>query len=182
MKTLSKSTGLIFIFDLIVLILSSIILCCYFSLSVKTTILVSLLIIFIGLFSLFLKDNYKIREFNITIWNKYRLFEASVFTHIPIAVLLFFFVPKRTLCEFLLVNVLTVFVGLYLYRLGLDYYLFNLKKVKKVLIIGANDRAKAIAEVILNKQPYKWKCLGLLNQQKSKRFWLNYLLKHSILI
>ena len=46
---------------------------------------------------LLLKNNYKIREFNITLWNTYRLLEGMVFAHIPAAILLYLLVCNITI-------------------------------------------------------------------------------------
>lgn len=161
-KSLSKSTWIMFIFDLLILSFSTIYWCNSFELSIKISGLTVCLITLTGLIVLFLKGNYKIREFNITKWNTYRLFEASVFANIPTGLLLFFLIPNKTLIEFVGFNILTIFAGIYLYRLGFHYYLFNIKRVKKVLIIGANDKAKAVAEVIKNKKALQMEVVGIV--------------------
>jgi len=75
-KSLSKSTWIIFIFDLIILCSSTIFWWNCLSLSTSFLILFVCFISITGVLILFLKDNYKIREFNITFWNFYRLFEV----------------------------------------------------------------------------------------------------------
>ena len=161
-KSLSKSTWIMFIFDLLILSFSTIYWCNSFGLSIKISGLTVCLITLTGLIVLFLKGNYKIREFNVTLWNAYRLFEGAVFANIPAGLLLFFLIPNKTLIEFVGFNILTIFAGIYLYRLGFHYYLFNIKRVKKVLIIGANDKAKAVAEVIKNKKALQMEVVGIV--------------------
>ena len=151
-----------FIFDLLILSFSTSYWCNSFELSIKISGLTVCLITLTGLIVLFLKGNYKIREFNITKWNTYRLFEGAVFANIPAGLLLFFLIPNKTLIEFVGFNILTIYAGIYLYRLGFHYYLFNIKRVKKVLIIGANDKAKAVAEVIKNKKALQMEVVGIV--------------------
>ena len=71
MRSLSKTTRLMFIFDLIVLYLSTYIWADVFGYTLKAVIILCFLIITIGLIILYLKGNYKIREFNINIKNTY---------------------------------------------------------------------------------------------------------------
>ena len=162
MKCLSKSISIMFLFDLLILYISTIFWCDFFELSLKISALSICLVILTGLIVLFLKGNYKIREFNITLWNTYRLFEASFFANIPVAVFLFFFITQKTFIGFVGFNILTIFTGIYLYRLCFHFYLFHIKKVKKVLIIGANDKAKAVTEVIKNKKALQMEVVGIV--------------------
>ena len=134
MKSLSRSTGLMFTFDLAVLFIVTYYFAGNFAnntMRVLTTILVAI----IGLFSLYLKGQYKIREHNLTKWNLYRLFEGILFANIPAGILLFFFIPKLVLLQFLILNICSIFICLALYRICFHYYLFNFKPVKNILII-----------------------------------------------
>ena len=70
-KTLSKSVFIMFIFDLLILFLSTLMWAYAFNYSVKAIIFLTLLVVTVGLIVLFLKGNYKIREFNITGKNTY---------------------------------------------------------------------------------------------------------------
>ena len=54
-----------FIFDLLILFLSTLMWSYTFDYSVKAIIFLTLLVVTVGLIVLFLKGNYKIREFNI---------------------------------------------------------------------------------------------------------------------
>lgn len=172
-KNLSKSTSIMFLFDLLVFTLSTNLLYGifygnnnFFSLN---RILVVTVVVIAGLYSLFLKGQYKIREFNITLWNAYRLFEGVFFAHVIPAIILFFTVEKITLLKFLVANICTIFCCLYLYRLGFHYYLFNLKKVKRILIVGANDRAKAIINEINNKPALKMQVAGIVKSAEANK-------------
>ena len=168
-KSLSKSTWIMFIFDLLILFFSTIYWCNSFELSIKVSVLSICLITLTGLFVLFLKGNYKIREFNPTFWNFYRWFEVVVFTHISVAILLFFLVDKSVLLKFLGLNILLIYAGLSIYRLCFHYYLFNFKKVKRILIVGVNDRAKVLAEEIINKKALKMEVVGLVRTDEIER-------------
>ena len=72
-----------------------------------------LIIVLTGLAVLFLKANYKIREFNNTLKNTYLLFEGIVFANIPSLGLLYF-VQGVDVLKFFVVNILTVFIAFYL--------------------------------------------------------------------
>ncbi len=163
-KQLSKSVLIMFLFDLIVFLLSTTFWYDYFKMPFFYGIPI-LLIMATGLISLFLKANYKIREFNITTKNTYLLFEGIVFAHIP-ALLLLVWVNGLTLEKFLLANTLTIFLILRIYRALFHYYLFNLKKVKNILILGADKRARTIADEIQAKKALRMNVAGFV-QDKS---------------
>ena len=161
MQSLSRSTGLMFTFDLAVLFIVTYYFAGNFAnntMSVLTTILVTI----IGLFSLYLKGQYKIREHNLTKWNLYRLFEGILFANIPAVLLLFFFVPKLVLFRFLILNICSIFICLALYRICFHYYLVNFKPVKNILIIGTNKNARLIADEIMAKKALKMKVVGFV--------------------
>ena len=90
-KTLSKSVIIMFLYDALIFGLSSYFWYAKFNLASKMLIPAVLLIVATGLFTLFLKANYKIREFNNTLKNCYLLFEGVIFSQIPAAILLAFF-------------------------------------------------------------------------------------------
>lgn len=161
MQSLSRSTGLMFTFDLDVLFIVTYYFAGNFAnntMSVLTTILVTI----VGLFSFYLKGQYKIREHNLTKWNLYRLFEGILFANIPAVLLLFFFVPKLVLFRFLILNICSIFICLALYRVCFHYYLFNFKPVKNILIIGTNKNARLIADEIMAKKALKMKVVGFV--------------------
>ena len=105
MKTLSKSVIIMFLYDALIFGLSSYFWYAKFNLTSKMLIPAVLLIVATGLFTLFLKANYKIREFNNTLKNCYLLFEGVIFSQIPAAILLAFLSldivgqPKRELSD-----------------------------------------------------------------------------------
>ena len=136
MKTLSKSVIIMFLYDALIFGLSSYFWYAKFNLVPKLLIPTVLLIIATGLFSLTLKSNYKIREFNNTLKNCYLLFEGVIFSQIPAAILLAFFNLNLSLAKFLILNTITIFVLLKVYRIIFHYYLFNFKRVKNILIMG----------------------------------------------
>ena len=168
-KSLSKSTLIMFLFDLVILGCVSLYGAEHFGFSFGERICAVTLITFTGLFSLFLKGQYKIREFNVTLWNAYRLFEGVVFAHIPALLVLVFFVGKLILLKFAVLNILVIFLCQYVYRLGFHYYLFNLKKVKRVLIIGANDNAHAVLDVIKNQKALQMEVVGIVKSAEADK-------------
>ena len=107
-----------FIFDFIILFLSTYFCGSHFAYTFKTIIILCILVLVVGLIVLFLKGNYKIREFNINLKNTYLLFEGIVMTHVlPAAYLLIFAASITCTLKFLAINTLTIFVLLRLYRL-----------------------------------------------------------------
>ena len=149
MKLISRSILIMFIFDLITISVSSIFWYDRLGLPDDLLNLSVMLIVLTGLISLYLKGNYRIREFNLTLKNTYLLFEGVVFAHIPTAFLLLLFSENTKTFLFLLMNLLTVFVILRIYRALFHIYLFKFKKVKNVLIIGTNTYTLYVKDKIL---------------------------------
>lgn len=157
-----------FIFDLITISVSSIFWYDRLGLPDDLLNLSVMLIVLTGLISLYLKGNYRIREFNLTLKNTYLLFEGVVFAHIPTAFLLLLFSENTKTFSFLLMNLLTVFVILRIYRALFHIYLFKFKKIKNVLIIGTNANAKLIADEITNKKALRMKVVGFVNDMENE--------------
>ena len=141
----------------------------YFIMPVDFLDITVLLTVLSGLTVLFLKDNYKIREFNVTLKNYYLLFEGVVFSQIPAAILLLTFIQTPRTFEFILANLLTIFVILRVYRVLFHYYLFKVKRVKNVLIIGAGKNAKLIADEIMNKKALKMNVVGMIEDDEDEK-------------
>lgn len=161
-KTLSKSVIIMFLYDALIFGLSSYFWYAKFNLTSKMLIPAFFLIVATGLFTLFLKANYKIREFNNTLKNCYLLFEGVIFSQIPTAILLAFFNLNYSLAKFLILNTITIFVLLKVYRIVFHYYLFNFKRVKNILIIGTNKNAKLMADEILAKKALRMNVVGFV--------------------
>ena len=162
MKTLSKSVIIMFLYDALILGLSSYFWYAKFNLASKMLIPVVLLIVATGLFTLFLKANYKIREFNNTLKNCYLLFEGVIFSQIPAAILLAFFNLNLSFAKFLILNTITIFALLKVYRIIFHYYLFNFKRVKNILIMGTNKNARLIADEIMAKKALRMNVVGFV--------------------
>ena len=163
MKGLSKSTRIMFLFDLVILCMSTYLWANFFNYTPKAIILLCFFVVTIGLMVLFLKGNYKIREFNLTIKNAYLLFEGIVMTHVfPSLYLLIFAASITCTLKFLTINILTIFIMLNLYRVFFHLYLFNIKREKNILIIGANERAIIIADEIQSKKALRMKVVGFV--------------------
>lgn len=159
---LSKSILIMFIFDLLTLFLSTSFWYGYFGLASKFYWITVFLILSIGIVTLFLKANYKIREFNNTFKNTYLLFEGVVFAHIPLAILGLFFSRNLSTLAFFIANIFTIFIALKIYRIIFNIYLFRFKRVKRILIVGVGRNAKIIADEIINKRALKMKVVGLV--------------------
>lgn len=167
---ISKSILIMFLFDIAVMLTSTTLLYTGFGLPENILDLTVLITVLSGIAVLFLKDNYKIREFNTTLKNYYLLFEGIVFAQIPPAILLLTFTHDVSSFEFILANLLTIFVILRTYRLLFHYYLFNIKKTKKVLIIGNDKNAKLIADEIVAKKALKMEVVGFIEDSTSEDY------------
>ena len=167
---ISKSILIMFLFDIAVMVISTTF--WYTGLGMPEDLLDMTVLItaLSGVAVLFLKDNYKIREFNTTLKNYYLLFEGMVFAQIPPAILLLTFTNDANTFEFILANLLTIFIALRIYRLLFHYYLFNIKKVKNVLIIGNNSNAKLIADEIAAKKALKMNVAGFVEDTENEDY------------
>ncbi|MBE7705522.1 MAG: exopolysaccharide biosynthesis polyprenyl glycosylphosphotransferase [Cyanobacteria bacterium SIG29] len=168
MKVLSKSILIMIIFDMLTLLVSTVFWYDYFNFPIFYGLPI-LFIVLTGLIVLFLKANYKIREFNNTFKNTYLLLEGVVFTNIPSLGFLFFADGIKVL-EFFVANILTVFVVLKLYRILFHYWLFNIKKVKNILILGTDKRARVIADEIQGKKALRMQIAGFVEVNESEDF------------
>lgn len=163
MRVLSKSVNIMFIFDFIVLYLSTFLWADFFGYTQKAILILCTITTIMGLVVLYLKGNYKIREFNITFKNTYLLFEGVVMAHVlPATYLLIFANSITSTINFLAVNIISIFIGLRLYRALFHLYLFKIKKEKNILILGTNERARIIADEIQNKKALKMKVVGFV--------------------
>ncbi len=163
MKSLSKSTWIMFVFDLIILSLSTYYWANIFDYTPKAVAILCTLVVPIGLIILYLKGNYKIREHNINLKNSYLLFEGIVMTHVlPVLYLVVFAASVTDTLRFIAINILTIFVILRLYRALFHLYLFKLKRVKNILILGTDERARVIADEIQGKYALKMNVAGFV--------------------
>lgn len=168
MKSLSKSIKIMFIFDLLVLLISTYFWANFYDYTPKAITLLCILVVFTGLIVLYLKGNYKIREFNITFKNTYLLFEGIVMTHVlPSIYLLIFAVSITDTSKFLTLNIFTIFIILRLYRVFNHYYLFKIKRVKNILILGTDERARIIADEIQSKFALRMRVVGFVQEDNS---------------
>ena len=162
MKVLSKSVITIFLFDFLILALSTSLWSMFFGFSMPLSISVVVSTVLAGLCVLFLKENYKIREFNIRFKNSYLLFEGVLFMHIPAIITLFLFSKSHNSLGFLVCNILSVFFFLQLYRVFYHFYLFKFKPEKNILIVGTNNNAKCIINEIKNKKALRMNVSAVL--------------------
>ena len=163
MRTLSKSIWTMFVFDFVTLSLSTLLWSNFFGYTPKAICILCFLVVVVGLIVLYLKGNYKIREFNINFKNTYLLFEGVVMTHVlPGLYLLIFAASIASTINFLSINIFTIFIILRLYRALFHLYLFNIKKEKKILIFGTDERARIIADEIQGKKALRMKVAGFV--------------------
>ncbi len=168
MRSLSKSTTYMFIFDLMTIFASTFVWSYCFGYTPKARMLLCTIIVLVGIAVLYLKGNYKIREFNTNIKNAYLLFEGIVMTHVlPAVYLLFFAASITSTLKFLAVNILTIFVVLRLYRDLFHLYLFKIKKEKNILILGTDERAKIIADEIEAHKVLRMKVVGFVQENET---------------
>lgn len=162
-RVLSKSVIFMFLFDMFIFALSTAYWYDNLQLNDRFFMPVIVLTVLTGLFTLFLKSNYKVREFNNTKKNFFLLLEGTVFSQVP-TVLLFLFVELNSIfVKFIAINIITIFVALKLYRIFFHYYLFKIKPVKNILILGTNKNAQIIANEINDKNALRMKVAGFVN-------------------
>lgn len=173
MKFLSKSIWVMLTVDIITFLVSTTFWYDKFSMPEEFLHLTVFITVLAGLAVLFLKDNYKIREFNVNLKNHYLLFEGIVFSQIPAAILLLTFADNVNSLEFVLANLVTIFLVLQVYRTLFHYYLFHIKKVKNILIIGADKNAKLLADEIINKKALKMNVTGFIKDFDDDTDYIN---------
>ena len=159
-----------FLFDMAVMLFSTTFWYTGFNLPENLLDMTVLITVLSGIAVLFLKDNYKIREFNTTLKNYYLLFEGMVFAQIPPAILLLTFTHDANTFEFILANLITIFIALRIYRLLFHYYLFHIKRTRNVLIIGNDKTAKLIADEIKAKKALKMQVIGFIEDAESEDY------------
>ena len=159
-----------FLFDMAVMLVSTTFWYAGFGLPENLLDMTVLITVLSGIAVLFLKDNYKIREFNTTLKNYYLLFEGMVFAQIPPAILLLTFTHDANTFEFILANLITIFITLRIYRLLFHYYLFHIKRTRNVLIIGNDKNAKLIADEITAKKALKMQVVGFIEDTESEDY------------
>ena len=168
MRSLSKSSLIMFIFDLIVLYLSTFVWATFLGYTTKAIIILCFWVMICGLIILYLKGNYKIREFNINFKNSYLLFEGVVMAHVLPAVYLTICASSITnSINFIAINILTIFLTLRIYRAFFHLYLFKVKRVKNILILGTDERARVIADEIQSKYALKMNVAGFVQEKTS---------------
>ncbi len=159
-----------FLFDMAVMLVSTTFWYAGFGLPENLLDMTVLITVLSGIAVLFLKDNYKIREFNTTLKNYYLLFEGMVFAQIPPAILLLTFTHDANTFEFILANLITIFIVLRIYRILFHYYLFHIKRTQNVLIIGNDRNAKLIADEITAKKALKMQVVGFIEDTESEDY------------
>ena len=159
-----------FLFDMAVMLVSTTFWYAGFGLPENLLDMTVLITVLSGIAVLFLKDNYKIREFNTTLKNYYLLFEGMVFAQIPPAILLLTFTHDANTFEFILANLITIFIALRIYRILFHYYLFHIKRTQNVLIIGNDKNAKLIADEITAKKALKMQVVGFIEDTESEDY------------
>ena len=92
LKSLSKSTWMMFLFDLMLFVFSTVITGKYLGLSARLIFVTTLFMAIVGFSTNYLKENYKIRSFRTTLCNSYRMLEGMILAHIPAGLLLYLFV------------------------------------------------------------------------------------------
>lgn len=173
MKSLSKSTWIMFLFDFIILCLSTYLWSSFFGYTTKAIVILYFLIVTTGLTVLYLKGNYKIRDFNINIKSSYLLLEGVVMAHVlPSLYLLIFAASIANTSKFLTANIFTIFILLELYRILFHLYLFNLKKDKNILILGSDERAKIIVDEIQSKKALRMKVIGFVEVNPTEEYFV----------
>lgn len=171
-RALSKSVFIMFLFDLTLISLSTSFWCEFFNIPDSITMFILFSTVITGIITVFLKGHYKIREFNINRKNSYLLFEGMLFTNIPAAIILFLFLRNMNSIYFLSANIMTIYFSLFIYRMFFHFYLFNIKKIKNILIIGTGKDAKLIADEIMNKFALRMNVVGFFEDINNKEEYI----------
>ena len=113
-RALSRSVFIMFLFDLILISVSTSFWCEFFNIPDSITMFILFSTVITGIITVFLKGHYKIREFNINRKNSYLLFEGMLFTNIPAAIILFLFLRNMNSIYFLSANIMTIYFSLFI--------------------------------------------------------------------
>lgn len=155
-----RSILLLFIFDAIILVVSPIIACNF-----SDFYAYSILNLFLGLAILYLKDNYKIESVSFSFKKGYLLLEGLIFLNIILFWVKLIFTKNILFSvNFCLKNLFISFLLLLLGRIFICIYQKFFEKRRNVLIFGANNRARAIIDVIKNNLSLKMSVVGVVKE------------------
>ena len=155
-----RSILLLFIFDAIILVVSPIIACNF-----SDFYAYSILNLFLGLAILYLKDNYKIESVSFSFKKGYLLLEGLIFLNIILFWVKLIFTKNILFSvNFCLKNLFISFLLLLFGRIFICIYQKFFEKRRNVLIFGANNRARAIIDVIKNNLSLKMSVVGVVKE------------------
>lgn len=160
---LVKSILLLLFSDVLVLTISPIIAVNDFSIK---TIILSALNLFIGLSILYLKNNYSIKETNLSAKSVYLLFEGILFSNIILGIFVYLLIKSPINSAIILLkNIVICFILLIISRMICIFCQKSIEKDKNVLIIGTNHRAEKIAEEIRKNPILKMRIIGFVKEE-----------------
>lgn len=157
-----RSIFLLFIADAIILMFSAVFAFGCFNFQ---GFLIGILNVILGLSILYLKDNYKIRELKISCKSAYLLFEGMIFLNIVLFV--FSLILTKNILfstEICLKNLFVSFLLLFFGRILVCIYRKFFEKHRKVLILGANNRADKIISTINSTPSLKAGVVGVVKE------------------
>ena len=161
MPVISRSIYVLAFFDTLIIAFITLFTFCSFTNSLTQLFLITFLVLFILTFVLYTKKFYDIRKYSLK--DIYYLFEgvsvATVITALPLYFLGFNIVAFILLA----VNAVLIFTGLFLFRTVFQFFNSYCKSVKNVLIVGAGQEGKLIAEEIQSRPELGMKVVGFLD-------------------
>lgn len=169
MKIFSKSVYVLLFTDMLIFLFSSLFLYQKISLPDEYKWLTVAGLTLIGLYVLFLKGYYKIRTYNFFLKDSYLLIEGLVLSAMPVCImLLMFHVQNRTVFKFLLSETALVFLLISLFRTLFYWHRKHIKPDTNVLIIGAGEIGKLMADEILKRPVLKFNLKGFVDNDANK--------------
>ena len=169
MKIFSKSVYVLLFTDMLIFLFSSLFLYQKIALPIEYKWLTVAALTLIGLYVLFLKGYYKIRTYNFLLKDSYLLLEGLVLSAMPVCImLLMFHVQNRTVFKFLLLETTLVFLLISMFRTLFYWHRKHIKADTNVLIIGAGEIGRLMADEILKRPVLKFNLTGFADNDDNK--------------
>lgn len=163
MKVISKSIYVLMVIDALIFEVLTLFTAANYNIPEKNTILTTILFTVCGVYVLFMKGFYKIRNYELDPKDAYLLFEGIVLAAVIPFVTLLFFDFNWLAFKFLLVDVICIYIVIFIWRKLFYYHRKYLKPSSNILIIGAGDVGKIMAKEILNRPMLKQNLVGFVD-------------------
>lgn len=168
MKVISKSIYSLMFVDAFIFAFTTFFLASNSSISGKYIILTTILFTFCGIYVLFLKGFYKIRKYEFNLLDMYLLLEGIVLASVIPCVFLLIMNFNWLSFKFCLKDVIFIYILIFIWRSLFYYHRKYLKPSSNILIIGAGDAGKIIAEEVLKRPMLKMNLIGFVDNDEDK--------------